>query len=121
MILWPYFLWCFRFSSCWIYAGFNLVLSNTTPLLLHFHFTGGIYPFIELGLGISLIRNYAPNWMLMLILGVLGITTVGVTRVLLQKKTMQCACLGSVLKLPMTEATLIENTIMLVMAATLLL
>ena len=37
-------------------------------------------------------------------------------KVLLQKQSVQCACLGTVLKLPMTEATLIENSIMIVMA-----
>ncbi|MGY8951367.1 MAG: heavy metal transporter, partial [Flavobacteriales bacterium] len=35
---------------------------------------------------------------------------------LLAKKSIQCACLGTALKLPMTEATFIENAIMIVMA-----
>jgi hypothetical protein len=47
---------------------------------------------------------------------VLGITTIGVTKTLLDKKSIQCACLGTALKLPMTQATFIENAIMLVMA-----
>jgi hypothetical protein len=47
---------------------------------------------------------------------VLGITTIGVTKTLLDKKSIQCACLGTALKLPMTEATFIENAIMIVMA-----
>jgi len=47
---------------------------------------------------------------------ILGITTIGVTKALLDKKTIQCACLGTALKLPMTKATFIENSIMLVMA-----
>jgi hypothetical protein len=46
----------------------------------------------------------------------LGITTVGVSKALLDKKSIRCACLGTALKLPMTEATFIENSIMLVMA-----
>ena len=33
-----------------------------------------------------------------------------------RKSSIQCACLGTVLNLPMTEATLVENTIMLGMA-----
>jgi hypothetical protein len=47
---------------------------------------------------------------------ILGITTIGVTKSLLDKKMIKCACLGSVLNLPMTKATFIENSIMLVMA-----
>jgi hypothetical protein len=40
---------------------------------------------------------------------------------LFSKKVIKCACLGTALNLPMTEATFIENTIMLVMAAWMLL
>ena len=47
---------------------------------------------------------------------ILGITTFGVTKSLLDKKSIRCACLGTALNLPMTEATFIENAIMLVMA-----
>jgi hypothetical protein len=47
---------------------------------------------------------------------ILGLTTFGVTRTLLDKKKIRCACLGTALKLPMTEATFIENAIMLLMA-----
>ena len=47
---------------------------------------------------------------------ILGITTIGVTKSLLNKKAIRCACLGTALQLPMTEATFIENAIMLVMA-----
>jgi hypothetical protein len=47
---------------------------------------------------------------------ILGITTVGVSRSLLGKQKITCACLGTALKLPMTEATFIENTIMILMA-----
>jgi len=46
----------------------------------------------------------------------LGITTVGVTKTLLERKKIQCACLGTALKLPMTEAAFIENAIMILMA-----
>ena len=57
---------------------------------------------------------------LIVTLVLLIITTIGVTKILLNKKSIQCACLGTVLKLPMTEATLIENGIMLTMAIVLL-
>jgi hypothetical protein len=51
---------------------------------------------------------------------ILGITTIGVTRTLLNKKKIKCACLGTALKLPMTEATFIENAVMIVMAVVML-
>jgi hypothetical protein len=52
---------------------------------------------------------------------ILGITTIGVTKTLLDKKSIRCACLGTALKLPMTEATFIENAIMIIMAVLMLL
>jgi copper chaperone CopZ len=77
---------------------------------------GWIYPFIELGLGLLFLMRFEINIALVATIVVLGITTIGVTRTLLSKKTIQCACLGTALKLPMTQATFIENAIMLVMA-----
>jgi hypothetical protein len=57
---------------------------------------------------------------LIITLIVLGITTIGVTKTLLEKKSIRCACLGTALKLPMTEATFIENIIMISMAISML-
>ena len=53
---------------------------------------------------------------LILTVMVLGTTTIGVTQTLLDKRSIKCACLGTTLNLPMTEATLIENVLMIVMA-----
>ena len=36
------------------------------------------------------------------------------------KENIECACLGGVLKLPLTEATLIENIVMVTMAMSLI-
>jgi hypothetical protein len=47
-------------------------------------------------------------------------TTFGVLLSLLNKDEISCACLGTVLKLPMSEATLIENIIMLIMCVSML-
>ena len=60
------------------------------------------------------------NIALLITIIILGITSVGVTKTLLNKRTINCACLGTTLKLPMTEATFIENAIMITMAIVLL-
>ena len=80
-----------------------------------------IYPFIELSLGLLFLMRIRTQWALIATLIILGITTVGVTKVLLDKKSIQCACLGTALKLPMTKATFIENSVMLIMAVLMLL
>ena len=54
------------------------------------------------------------NIALLITIIILGITSVGVTQTLLNKKTINCACLGTTLKLPMTEATFIENAIKII-------
>ena len=77
---------------------------------------GWIYPFIETALGLMFLLRFQTEIALVATIIVLGITTIGVTKTLLDKKSIQCACLGTALKLPMTQATFIENAIMLVMA-----
>lgn len=79
-----------------------------------------IYPFIETALGIMFLMRIEMVAAIVITIIVLGITTFGVTKTLLDKKAIRCACLGTALNLPMTEATFIENAIMLVMAVLLL-
>jgi len=81
---------------------------------------GWVYPFIELALGLMFLMRLETTIALVATLVILGITTIGVSRTLLSKKSIQCACLGTALKLPMTQATFIENSIMIVMAIAML-
>ena len=81
---------------------------------------GWIYPFIETILGVMFLMRIEIPIALIITLIILGITTIGVTKTLLDKKAIQCACLGTALKLPMTKATFIENSIMIVMAIVML-
>lgn len=114
------FFMVFSFFKLLDLQGFQRSFKQYDPLSAALPFYGWVYPFLELGLGLCYIRDIVPNGILIATILLLGMTTFGVIRVLVQKKQMQCACLGSVLNLPMTEATLIENAIMLVMAGSLL-
>ena len=96
--------------------GFLQSFKMYDPLAKRVSFYGRIYPFIETLLGLMFLMRYEINIALIITLVLLVITTIGVSKVLLQKQSIQCACLGTVLKLPMTEATLIENSIMIIMA-----
>lgn len=86
------------------------------PLAKRVTIYGWMYPFIETALGVMFLMRFEISIALTITLVILSITTLGVTKTLLDKKSIQCACLGTALKLPMTEATFIENAIMLVMA-----
>ena len=101
--------------------GFPASFGMYDPLAKRLPLYAKIYPFIELVLGLMFLMRFQLEIALVITLLILGITTVGVTKSLLDKKTIRCACLGTALKLPMTEATFIENAIMLVMALILLL
>ena len=96
--------------------GFANSFSMYDPLAKLIQPYGYIYPFIEVSLGVLFLMRVEISVLLVIALIALGITTIGVTRSLLSKNSIQCACLGTVLDLPMTEATFIENAIMIVMA-----
>ena len=96
--------------------GFQTSFQMYDPLAKRISAYGWVYPFIELALGLCFLMRYQLEFALILTLLILGMTTIGVLRVLIDKRQIQCACLGTALKLPMTEATFIENAVMIVMA-----
>jgi cation transport ATPase len=106
----------FSFFKMLDLKGFPDSFAMYDPMAKIFPFYGKVYPFIETALGLLFLMRFQINIALIATIVILGITTVGVTKTLLNKKTIQCACLGTALKLPMTQATFIENTIMIVMA-----
>lgn len=106
----------FSFFKMLDIAGFKTSFAMYDPLAKVIPAYGWVYPFIETALGLLFLMRIEIDFALIATVIVLGITTVGVTMTLMSKKTIQCACLGTALKLPMTEATFIENAIMIVMA-----
>lgn len=110
------FLIVFSFFKLLDLKGFPESFRMYDPLAKVLPAYGWIYPFIETALGLMFLMRFQTEIALIATILVLGITTIGVTKTLLDKKSIQCACLGTALKLPMTEATFIENAIMIIMA-----
>ncbi|MFP4846265.1 heavy-metal-associated domain-containing protein [Winogradskyella sp. PE311] len=110
----------FSFFKMLDLKGFPDSFRMYDPLAKRVPAYGWVYPFIETGLGLMFLMRFEVEISLIITLVVLGITTIGVTKTLLDKKSIRCACLGTALKLPMTEATFIENAIMIVMASLML-
>ncbi|WP_439130345.1 heavy-metal-associated domain-containing protein [Polaribacter sp.] len=106
----------FSFFKILDVKGFAMSFQMYDPLAKVVPKYGFLYPFIELALGLLFLFEYKIMIALFATLVILGITTIGVTKSLLDKKAIKCACLGSVLNLPMTKATFIENSIMIIMA-----
>ena len=111
----------FSFFKMLDLKGFPESFKMYDPLAKRIPLYGWLYPFIETVLGLMFLMRFEVDIALVVTLIVLGTTTTGVLKTLLDKKHIRCACLGTALKLPMTEATLIENTIMMAMAILMLL
>lgn len=78
------------------------------------------YPFLELALGAAYALEVVPLVTNLVTLGVMAVGTVGVAAALVQKRRVRCACLGAVLKVPMSSLTLFEDVLMAAMAAAML-
>ncbi len=100
--------------------GFPQSFRMYDPLAKRVPFYAWVYPFLEVGLGLQFLFRFQLKWALIITLIVLSVTTFGVFKSILDKKAIRCACLGTALKLPMTEATIIENILMIGMATGLL-
>ncbi|MFM9909223.1 MAG: heavy-metal-associated domain-containing protein [Chitinophagaceae bacterium] len=82
---------------------------------------GFIYPFIELALSIAYLINFNLFITNLVTLIVMSISIIGVLQSVLNKKKIQCVCLGAVFNLPMSTVTIIEDALMIVMSAVMLL
>jgi len=96
--------------------GFADSYSTYDLLAMRWRTYGFIYPFIELALGIAYIVGWEPITTNFVTAVVMGFSSLGVINSLLKKRTIQCACLGTVFNLPMSNVTLIEDAVMFFMA-----
>jgi len=78
---------------------------------------GFIYPFVELLLGILFLTGLYPIGTNIVTFFVMGVSSIGVVKSLLKKSRFQCACLGTIIKLPLSKVTLFEDLLMVVMSA----
>lgn len=86
-------------------------------LAKHWHTYGYIYPFLELGLGILYLTQWFPTETQLATVIIMGFSSLGVINSLLKKQKFQCACLGTILKVPLSSITLIEDLLMVALAA----
>ena len=80
-----------------------------------------VYAFVELALGIAFLINFNPFVTNLVTVVVMSLSIIGVLQTVLNKKKIQCACLGAVFNLPMSTVTIIEDGLMIAMSAAMLL
>lgn len=80
-----------------------------------------VYPFIELILGLAYLSFSAPILTYILTIIVMGVGAVGVIGALRRGLDIRCACMGTVLDVPLSTVTLTEDIAMIAMACWMLL
>ena len=78
---------------------------------------GYVYALVELALGIAFLTKFNLLLTNMATFIIMGISIIGVIQSVLNKRKIQCACLGAVFNLPMSTVTIIEDGVMIVMSA----
>lgn len=114
------FFLVFSFFKLLDLKGFANSYSMYDLLAMKMPAYGFVYPFIELGLGLAFLTGFNPfftNWATIV---VMGFSSIGVIISVLNKQKIQCACLGAVFNLPMSTVTIVEDLLMVGMAAVML-
>jgi copper chaperone CopZ len=77
---------------------------------------GYVYPFLELLLGCAYLFRWNLPLTNLATIVLMGFSSLGVIQALSKKQTIRCACLGTVLNVPMSTITLVEDLAMVAMA-----
>ncbi|MEO6542234.1 MAG: MauE/DoxX family redox-associated membrane protein [Ferruginibacter sp.] len=114
------FFLVFSFFKLLNLKGFSESYSSYDIIAKKWPAWGYVYAFIELGLGIAYIINFDPIVTNTVTFIVMSISIAGVLQSVLNKRKIQCACLGAVFNLPMSTITIIEDALMIAMSAVML-
>ena len=96
--------------------GFSSSFKQYDVLAKYVPFFAPVYPFIELILGFCYLSKLGLLPINVVTLIVMTSQNIGITKSLIQKTNVQCACLGSTFNIPITPITLLENIVMSLMA-----
>jgi len=111
------FFFAFSFFKLLDVKGFAESYAMYDLIAKRIPFYGKVYPFIELLLGFLFLLNWQPLWVNAFTILLMSVSLAGVLQSVLNKTKIRCACLGAVFNLPMSTVTIIEDGLMVVMAA----
>ncbi len=100
-----------------VFGGFKLLdlksfadgYSTYDLLAVRWRLYGYIYPFIEVGFGLVMLAGFHPDWLLWTEFALMTFSGAGVALKISKREQFMCVCLGTVLKVPLTYVTLIED------------
>lgn len=121
MIFMSGFFLSFSFFKMLDLDGFAESYATYDIIAMRFKGWGYIYAFIEFGLGIAYAVHFDHTATNSITLLVMSVSIIGVLQSVLNKQKIRCACLGTVFNLPMSTITIIEDLLMIIMSAAMLL
>jgi hypothetical protein len=112
------FLSLFKFFDL---QGFVKGFATYDLITKKFQAYGYAYPFIELFLGLAYLAHFHVFYINLLTIIVMSIGAAGVIKSIASGQKIHCACLGTVLKVPLSTVSIVENMGMALMALFMLL
>lgn len=97
-----------------MFAGYDVIAKRSSVY-------AALYPFIELSLGVAYLLNIAPGPRDVITVIIMAVSSIGVFEELRRRRGIHCACLGNIIKLPLSTVSLVENVGMGLMALAMLL
>jgi hypothetical protein len=79
-----------------------------------------VYPFLELGLGLGYLARFEPTAIYIATIALMLFGSLGVFNALRKGLDLECACMGTVLKVPLSTVALVEDLGMAAMAVLML-
>jgi hypothetical protein len=110
------FFMVFSFFKLLDIAGFARAYSSHDVIAARWPDYGYIYPWLELALGIGFLLEMWPVAINVATAVLMAFSIIGVLNAVVRKQNIQCGCLGTVFKLPMSVVTIIEDALMGAMA-----
>lgn len=103
------------------YEMFIIMFPGYDILAKKYKFYAWAYPFIEVFLGSLYVLNLMSIFRDVSTIAITAIGSIGIISAIRRSGPIQCACLGNVIRLPLSTVTLIEDLGMLIMAVVMLL
>ena len=99
------------------YKAFATAFANYDIVAQRFSLYGKLFPFIQMFLALLYLIDILPIGRNILVAAITGIAAIGVFKEVRKRKTgIHCACLGNIIKLPLSTVSLIEDVAMFIMA-----
>ena len=103
------------------YEMFTQMFPSYDIIAKKFKLYSYLYPFIELSLGVLYLINVFPVFRDLATFAVMSIGAYGIFKSMKSKQVVYCACLGDIIKLPLSTVSLLEDVLMAAMALFMLL